>query len=609
MSVEHKKTSSLFAFTTICLFLTACAIGVETQPVWSYDGPVNSCKSDNGCPVGFCHADLKICALQPPLEDPTLLIKVTPNPNTGAPSQTFKNIRFDSQGNMTPSNLTIKTPARVNGRLITDEENDLDARTVFIDTGNQIPGHSSLIAVYQYVGQEREFNIDLLPSQYDIIISPKKLMSIQTPVFYANNILIDSEGTMHEWNETFGAWSEMDELVLPTWGYKVKGVVKWDKSPAIGLDVIAIDPVDGSTVSTSGTATNTTGLHDSEPEIEGLQGAFIIRLGKDVTEFSLKITKPNQARHPVFVIPGFTTEGLTEKQTLDLTKEERLIFEPLGIPIRYEATVYRQSQQGGNSSSPAPYSTVLFSSNEISGGEVDLWVEANEAGALEEYPGRLGVNLYPGNYYVTVVPGSSSATSTTDFRPYYSEPLTISSPDSTSIGGQSFVLKERPVVTGQVSVGGDGIPSSILKAIPTDFENDGADGSLVGSAARMSNFTCDDNGEFQIGLDEATYNVVVEAPKESWFAWKIEEVNISIDTSGETEIIYVNGDASENKVLQIELAVPFVAKGRLVSQTSEISDFSGTVVEWFREKEGKAYSIARVVADSTGNFTALLPPN
>ena len=80
---------------------------------------------------------------------------------------------------------------------------------------------------------------------------------------------------------------------------------------------------------------------------------------------------------------------------------------------------------------------------------------------------------------------------------------------------------------------------------------------------------------------------------ESGFAWG-------------TEVIEISG----NGTTSVELPIPFVAKGTIMSSSDQTNpiDVGGSIIEWYRVIEGRAYAVGRSTADSLGHFTTLLAP-
>jgi hypothetical protein len=208
----------------------------------------------------------------------------------------------------------------------------------------------------------------------------------------------------------------------------------------------------------------------------------------------------------------------------------------------------------------------------------------NESGELEETSGIPGVNLYPGYYTITVIPAYAPVGSTSDYAVY-----TTAEPQAIYVdnvpGEVELRLGWRPLVTGVVEAGGLLVPTSAVSAEPAVGAPD---------TARPNSSMSGGSGQFRFWLDAAPYTVVAEAPAESRYAWAFVEATVP----------------DQALALSLELPLPFALRG-VVSASAEQVDppsFAGSVVEWYREIDGRAYAVGRSVADESGGFVALLPP-
>ena len=214
---------------------------------------------------------------------------------------------------------------------------------------------------------------------------------------------------------------------------------------------------------------------------------------------------------------------------------------------------------------------------------MEKWVTTNESGALEEIEGVTGINLYPGDYKVTIIPALITASSATDYTAYTTdEPIAIS--EASQEEEQVFTLSWRPLLEGTVVANGKNVPVSTLTA-----EAVGDVPQTVRPGTSSTGF----DGSFSMWLDEADYHVAAEAPVESNFAWG-------------TEVITISGNGNTS----IGLPIPFVAHGTITPSSDQANpiDVGGSIIEWYRVVEGRAYAVGRATADSLGHFTTLLAP-
>jgi hypothetical protein len=562
------RIASLFV---VALWLcSACQEKVKEYEGYIYDGPVNSCSDDGDCPEGSCDPDINRCVLTPPTDGRTYQVRVIPQSNvgtesgTGVPSQVFE-VALDNHGNATLP-LEVQSTVTINPLVKTlAGEGPLQGRVILIDVGNRLPGRAARIVVYEASGSAFDFNI--LPSTYDIIVIPEGDQADSFPVTYLTGVYFDEQG----WLRNF--FGEKIDLIVPEAGTEVRGVVRQGGLEMNGLTVVAVDPVTGRIKSTEAVTACTEGPDDT-------CGWFSIKLAEGVEEFSVEVSRPAEPHHPVFTLEGFTKPELDV--AVDLTGDPRLDLDALGVPVSYIAEVEKKVQllSGVFVDDPAPGCFVLFQSDDVAGGSVSRWVSTNESGAIEESEGVLGVNLYPGDYNVTVIPPEAPAEAEVDYTAFISpEPISISG--SEVIGGQVFTLPFRPLFKGSVLAWGEQVPQATLIAQPHLGEAD---------FPRSSSASTGFDGLFSLWLDPGTYRVVAEAPPESGFAWG-------------TRLLEVEGNGSTD----LGLPLPYLARATVTPANDQV-EVGGAVVEWyFTDTDGRAYAIGRVAADADGNVTALLP--
>lgn len=552
-----------------CIVVAGCDDEAGGYGGYVYDGPVNSCQSDDDCPEGSCHPDLGRCVVPAPTDGRTYHVKVIPQSELGVPSQVFQ-VTPDGYGNV-PEPLVLQTPKLVQGATLalTSAETTvaLKASVIFIDGGNQLPGRAARITVYESSSSVFD-GLELLPSTYSIIAIPEGDQAASHAVTYWSGIAVDENGDLRD------LLDEKMDLVVPLADVEVRGAIRQGGLEMNGLRVVAVDPATGRIASTEATS-------DCVDAPDEICGYFLIRLAPGVEEFSLEISRPAEPQHPVFTIPGFEVpEGA---DIVDLTEDPRLSLDPIGVPVRYHATVEKpvESSSGTILNDPAPGCFVLFESYDVAGGSVTRWVSTNEMGAIEESEGELGVNLYPGDYKVTVIPAEAPSDTLTDYTAFISpEPISISGPSE--IGGQVFPLSFRPLFKGSVLAFGERVPQVTLVAQPHLGEAD---------FPRSSTASTGFDGRYSLWLDPGTYRVLAEAPPESGFAWG--STLLEVDDNGSSDL---------------GLPLPFAARLSLAPISDKV-EVAGAVVEWyFVDTDGRAYTIARVAADADGVVTALLPP-
>jgi len=556
------------------ILLTACAKVDNDPDEWIYDGPVNACGAGSGCAVGDCDTELGACVVSPPVGQ-TLLARVVPA--TGAPAQVYS---VAVVGGTIGGAFPVQMPVTVTGRTIVGEGDDtssLTGRVVLADVGNRLPGRPAQVTVYESYDSE-VFDLELLPSAYDVIVIPEYPQSMYCPIYYLPPVTLDATGVFRD------SGGDPKDVVVPRAAAYVKGQIRLADAPVVGLEMVAFDPETGRILSTVG---ETDGAVCEGSEC----GLFEIGLAKSLYEpgeegstFSLRASRPSEPHHPVFEAEGFIPPAAGE--TLKLIGDAAPAFGSLGVPVRFQATVVQpvRTQMGVDVFDTAPSCFVLFSSADVADGAVEKWVLTNESGELEETSGVTGVNLYPGAYAITVIPAGAPVGSTNDYAVYTSlEPLAIT--EDNVPGEVELSLDWRPMVAGQVSAGSLPVPTSVVSAHPA---------AGAPESARSNSAMSGGSGAFRFWLDEAPYIVVAEAPAESRYAWDVAEASVPVEALS----------------LPLELPLPFVLRGAVEASADQVNpiDVAGSVVEWYREIDGRAYAVGRTVADEDGRFAALLPP-
>jgi hypothetical protein len=563
-----------WAKAAVFLLAAACA-KIDNDPAeWTYDGPVNACGAAVDCGTGDCDAELGACVVSPPAGD-ALLARVVPDPATGTQAQVFP---VTVAGGTISGALSVKVPVTVTGDTLIINEDDvttpLIGRVVFSDVGNRLPGHPAQITIYEAYNSA-VFDLALLPSTYDIIVVPEDAQAIYVPVYYLDDVALDVTGVFRD------SGGNPVDVIVPLAAATVKGQIRLADAPVDGLEVVAFDPVTGRIVSTVG-ETDEDDCEESE--------CFLFRIGlarsvvEAGTQFSLRASRLNEPHHPVFEADGFAPPAAGEE--LDLVGDARLALGALGVPVRFQATVLQpvRTQTGAEAYDTAPSCFVAFSSADVAGGSVEKWVLTNESGELEETSGVTGVNLYQGDYMITVIPAYAPVGSTSDYAVYTSTVPQAIYEDNGS-GDVELLLSRRPLVTGMVSAGGVAVPTSAISAEPTGGAPD---------TARSNSSMSGGSGSFRFWLDAAPYVVVAEAPAESRYAWDFVEATVP----------------DQALALSLELPLPFALRGAVAASAEQVNpiDVAGSVIDWYREIDGRAYAVGRCVADEAGGFVALLPP-
>lgn len=550
--------------------LLAACVDIDLDRSWTYDGPVNSCGDDGDCPQGTCRRDLGCCVANPPAAGTAYWVRVTPA-GTGSTTAQARPAVLGSGGEFGEP-VAVRREVVVQGATLAGD-GALHANVVFIDRGNRLPGRSAPRTVYR--SNEKVFSLELLPSSYDIVVLPEGAQAAVFPPHYLDDVLLDETGRLvHPDSPEEGV-----DLILEEPSLTLTGRVLQGGQPVSGLTVRAMDAAGSRAVSTAGI----TACVEQRGEIEC--GRFSVKLARGVAAFSILVSRLGEDHHPEILVGGFEADPDTAETTLDLGADERLQLPPLGVPLRYVASVELpvESTTGQTFVDPAPGCFVRFLGEDIGGGRVERWVTTNESGHIEESEGVLGVSLYPGDYAVAVIPAEVLGGALGDYAPFVTaSPISISG--SGEIAGQVFPLPWRPMLKGVVLAAGEEVPQATLGAEP-----------LPGSAVvpRSNSTSTGFDGLFSLWLDPASYRITVEAPRESGYAWLGK--SLAVIGNAETEFV---------------LPLPFAASARLEPSADQVDpiELEGALVEFFVEIDGLAFPVGRATADADGNVVALLPP-
>jgi hypothetical protein len=575
------KPVILWAAAGFAFSVLACT-SADTGGSAGYQGPVNTCEDDGDCPEGsICDDELSICASTGAAQSRKYFVKVVPRIETDLPEQVFEiTVGPDSQPpqKLRAYALTPEFKLKIDALDREEKKTSLEVQAIITDDGMRIPGDSQSMTVVQVavpaVAIGRSPWMQLLPGEnhnYRIKVIPTGAKADRFPVHYFENITISETGGLYDSegnkNPIFMIYEALTTLT---------GTIRRGGQPADGLSVEALDPDTGHVVSTRGV----TGCQ--EESVGGdLCGDFEIRLARDVTRFSLRIWRANEPWYPEVVVPGFVVQQELRRSERD--GETRADLVPLETPVKYRAFVRKPVllPDGKTEYDGVNNSLVIFSSDDVAGGRVGRTVFTNEAGALEDENGNLGIDLFPGAYKITVIPPDQFVGADFDYCPLNWEMEQISG--TSEIEGQVFPLEPRPLFKGSIRADGDKVLDGILRAEPH---------SSAPAFSRSSAVAVDSSGIFSIRVDKGRYRLTAEVAQESGYAWGAETREVSGDVD-----------------FDIELPIPFITRLDLVVGSDETTaDVSGATVEWYEEIDDRAFLVGRSTSDAYSRVTALLRP-
>lgn len=393
---------------------------------------------------------------------------------------------------------------------------------------------------------------------YDVYVEPQSEFRALLPPLWAT--LEVPEGT----GVSFAVDYDSDELV------EVVGVVlDADRVPQAGLLVRAVDPVTGRTLS-SATSTDDAGQF-TLVMARGASG-FAFRVRGDATRQDSSALFPKITIDAASLMPG--TDG---SFTLLVPASDRA--------LRLEGRVELPPTLGVNV--PAASAQVHLSSPYVSDPETGL-VGSIELDLTTDAEGRFVGFVLPGEYQVEIVSADEDVGVLVDTLEVLSNP-------SSMILGQLFTLPERSILGGTVQLAdGEPVSGSRVRATALGLELDG----LTTGAARLNRSASGltgSMGEFRLPLDVGVYDLVVEMPDDSGFAWHVER-GFGVGGTG----------VPLRRVMSIR--APYRLQG--TARFAEGTPLDGARVRLFAldAETGRVVEVGATECDDDGSFVALLPP-
>jgi hypothetical protein len=293
----------------------------------------------------------------------------------------------------------------------------------------------------------------------------------------------------------------------------------------------------------------------------------------------------------------------------------------LTIPRAPEPVVYQGGVEAKTSEedkgTPAPYADLIFSSrfpvpvpsdgDDPRGTDWCAWrtvvpgpapLCSARVAAKSDASGKFSVQLLPGVYDVFISPssetGNSTALSTTKVP---GTTRVLSLPPGTAFEGPNFKLGPAIHFDGLVrSPGGEPMPNVKVTARPLAIPGPTDDDDVYKYARPAAAITAR-NGTFELDVDRGYFDLIVEPPSESGFAW-VHSLNR-----------VVRGEP-ERPVGPLEPSVPVPVSGHVEHEGMPLP---GATVEAFAliaaEPGGRrAVRIAQTVTDDAGAYRLALPP-
>lgn len=560
------------------ILLLACLTGCTFSSTQEPTVIDNSCAGDADCAQGTCDEHICIDASSASVE---VAIEVLRTPADVA-ERTPASWMFPSKRASGPTAFDLQLPAtrQVQGvvrwndtripatlRFVRRMQDTADSPAVEVQTYREEAGGTGDIAAFDYsvtlvAGQT--YDVVVLPST-DVLAGSSATESVPAvrslPPLYLELAMDDADPAEPfrfdvEFPSELADPCTADRDVGCTLEAQVLTVDGSDPVPEPGLQVRAIDAIDGRVVSSIGETDES--------------GRVAIRIDETASDYLIRVTS-SLGRAPFPAVSVDPAVAFTDPN-------ERIIYIPRLSSIQVSGRVRDLDD------TPVPGATVRFFSTGIfDSTELGLQGSFNASATTDE-DGAFGVELLAGFYTVTVTPPS----------------------DAENTWG---------VLTAQAAVGGELtaiqaliVPSQIeLRGWVETFRNEVAPGLTIVARARPSadsqamhrsqEVATNAIGAFSAHVDEGIYDVHVKVPSETGFPWLVEPALSMSAERGDQARIY-------------ELVPPIPIRGTL--RAGDGSGVEGALIRGyvFAESGGQArrIQVAETISGEGGRYRLLIAP-
>lgn len=518
----------------------------------------NRCSTSAECGLGArCDSSGACVASAPPPY--AVLLEMTPatDPLGGAPVPMLFDVGMLDGS---PVEIVAPLPVPVQGTARLDG-NPISAQLTFVPRRGEGPRNGELAEPLSVrASASTNGTVDFvtqLPggASYDVFVEPQNEDRARLPPLTGMLEVPTGAGV------SFAVAYASDELAT------IEGtVLDADRVPREGLVVRAIDPASGRSLSSVTTTDES--------------GRFRLVMLRGTTRFAFRVRSDGTRQEAGTVFPKLTIDAST------LMPDARGAFTLL-VPtpdraIRLEGRVELPASRGVGL--PAANARVRLEATSVQDPSTGL-TGSLEVDTTTDAEGRFRALVLPGVYQVEV-------TSSDEAVGVLVETLEILPNPAAMILGQLFTLPERSVLGGTVQLPtGEPVSGNIVRATALGL----ADGtSAAARLARSASGRTGSMGEFRLPLDVGVYDLVVELPPESGFAWHVEP-GFAVGSAG----------APLRRVMSVRAPHRLEATARFV----EGSPLAGARVRAFAldARTGRGIELGRAECDASGRFTVLLP--
>ena len=539
------------ALALIVASLGGCSLLVEPPA----GGLENRCNEDADCVGGVCDIPHRMCVVS---EAPryALRLEVTPmsDPLGGVPVPVLVDVP-----NLEESLITLPVTVPVNG-TVRYRGAPVAAEITFTaapSEGARTPVLSGGVAARSTVAlRDVDFSTQLPAGAiYDVSIEPLGEFRAQLPPIRARLTVPADAGV------SFPIVYE-DQALATTVGSVLDG----DRVPQPGLIVRGVDPLTGRAL----TSTATTDA----------QGRFTLVHAADAASFSFRVRGDETRQNNETVLPALTISPTTLVPTPD--GEFVLLVPSSDSALRFVATV----EMPGARALPAVGARIRFTSSNVRDADTGL-TGSIELDRMSDAAGRFEGWVLPGDYRVEIVPAEEDAA-------VLATELEIAPNPTGMLLGQVFTLPPRAILGGTTQlVDGEPVNAILVRAnalgLPLSTGEVGATGLNRSGFARTGSL-----GEFRLPLDIGVYDLVVEMPASTDFAWHV------VPSFGV-------GSASTGLRQVIAVSPPYRHEGTLVYADGEVAASASIRLFAVDRTTGRTIEVGACESDAMGHFVALLP--
>jgi len=544
----------VFARASLALLITALG-GCSLLVAPPSSGIENRCGEDADCVGGVCDVAHQMCVVSEPPRY-ALRLEVTPmsDPLGGVPVPILVDVpNFDDGFITLPVTVPVNGTVRYRGAPVAAEITFTaaptgDARMPILSGGVAARSTAAL--------RDVDFSTQLpAGATYDVSIEPLGEFRAQLPPIRARLIVPADAGV------SFPIVYE-DEALDTTLGSILDG----DRVPQAGLIVRGVDPL-------TGRALTSTATTDAE-------GRFTLVHAANVTDFAFRVRGDETRQNNETVLPALTISPTTLVPTPD--GEFVLLVPSSNSALRFVATV----EMPGARALPAVGARIRFTSSNVR--DVDTGLTGSiELDRMSDAAGRFEGWVLPGDYRVEIVPAEEAAA-------VLAIELEIAANPTGMLLGQVFTLPSRAVLGGTTQlVDGEPVSATLVRAnalgLPLSTGEVGATRLNRSGFARTGSL-----GEFRLPLDIGVYDLVVEMPAATNFAWHV------VPSFGV-------GSASTGLRQVIAVRPPYRHEGTLVYADGDVAASASIRLFAVDRTTGRAIEVGACESDEMGRFVALLP--